>query len=148
MFLDPEFHQTSTSTNTSNPDWDYTKMFSFNPVTRQLVDYLKDGFVVLLIYGKQIAKPNHSLNNSYPTRLSRQKAGSDDESGSTISNSNNLPDSSGDKQGLVLELMNIRRQKVKLQQRIVSGLDYTNIRRISNRNFENRNWRLMLRKSC
>lgn len=122
MFLDPEFHQTSVSSNTSNPDFDYAKTFSFSPVTRQLVDYLKDGFIVLLIYGKQIAKPNHSLNNSYPTRISRQKANSDDETESTISNSNNLPDSSSDKQGLVLELMNIRRQKVKLQQRIVSGI--------------------------
>lgn len=117
MFLDPEFHQTPTSNNTSNPDFEYVKMFSFNPVTRQLVDYLKDSFVVLLVYGKQIAKPNHNLN-SYPMRVSRQKANSDDESGSTISN--NLADSSNDKQALVLELMNIRRQKVKLQQRIVS----------------------------
>lgn len=119
LFLDPEFHKTSVSSNTSNPDFDYVKMFSFNPVTRQLVDYLKDGFVVLLVYGKQIAKPNHNLNSSYPMRVSRQKANSDDETGSTISN--NLADSSNDKQALVLEMMNIRRQKVKLQQRIVSA---------------------------
>lgn len=120
MFLDAEFNQTSTISNTSNPDFDYVKFFSFKPVTRQLVDYLKDGFVVLLVYGKQIAKPNNNLSNSHLIqRFSRQKANSD-ESESMISN-HNLPDSSdNDKQTLVLELMNIRRQKVKLQQRIVS----------------------------
>ena len=120
MFLDAEFNQTSTISNTSNPDFDYVKFFSFKPVTRQLVDYLKDGFVVLLVYGKQIAKPNNNLSSSHLIqRFSRQKANSD-ESESMISN-HNLPDSSdNDKQTLVLELMNIRRQKVKLQQRIVS----------------------------
>ena len=119
MFLDAEFHQTSTVSNTSNPDFDYVKQFNFKTVTRQLIDYLKDGFIVLLVYGRQIAKPNNNLINAQQ-RYSRQKANSD-ESESMISNQN-LADSNenNDKQTLVFELMAIKRQKVKLQQRIVS----------------------------
>ena len=51
MFLDSEFHQTSTISNTSNPDFNYVKIFKFSKVTRQLVDFLKDGYIVLLVYG-------------------------------------------------------------------------------------------------
>lgn len=124
MFLDSEFSQTSTISNTSNPDFNYVKFYSFEKVTRELVDYLKDGYINLLVYGKQISKPNSNSNNHLIQSLSRQKANSI-ESESMISNQN-LAESNenGDKQALVLELMNIRRQKAKLNQRLVNSFVY------------------------
>lgn len=121
MFLDAEFYQTPVISNTSNPDFDYVRTFSFKTVTRQLVDYLKDGFIVLMVYGKQIAKPNNNNLSNYQLmqRFSRNKTNSD-ESESVVSNQNLTESNENDKQTLVLELMSIRRQKVKLQQRIVS----------------------------
>ena len=38
---------------TANPDFNHKKQFSFNPATRQLVDYLNNGSINVQIVGKQ-----------------------------------------------------------------------------------------------
>ena len=38
---------------TANPDYNYKKQFDFNPATRQLIDYLNNGIVMVQIMGKQ-----------------------------------------------------------------------------------------------
>ena len=38
---------------TANPDYNYKKQFDFNPATRQLIDYLNNGSVMVQIMGKQ-----------------------------------------------------------------------------------------------
>ena len=38
---------------TANPDFNHKKQFSFNPATRQLVDYLNNGSIMVQIVGKQ-----------------------------------------------------------------------------------------------
>jgi kinesin family protein 1 len=60
MFLDSEFSQTSVISKPINPDFEYDKMFSFVPVTRQLVDYLKDDCLVLYVYGRQINRNSNT----------------------------------------------------------------------------------------
>ena len=38
---------------TANPDFNHKKQFDFNPATRQLIDYLNNGSVMVQIMGKQ-----------------------------------------------------------------------------------------------
>lgn len=73
MFLDAEFTQTETASRPSNPDFDHEKMFNFVPVTRQLVEYLKDDCLVLYVYGRQISR--HSGTGKTKNQTSLQSIG-------------------------------------------------------------------------
>ena len=63
MYLDTEFTQTDVVARPSNPDFKHEKMFSFVPVTRQLIDYLKDDCLMLYVYGRQINRHSNTGKN-------------------------------------------------------------------------------------
>ena len=56
MYLDDTDTETDKISLTANPDFDHKKIFSFNPATRQLVDYLNNGSVMVQIVGKQYVR--------------------------------------------------------------------------------------------
>ncbi|XP_006815172.1 kinesin-like protein KIF28 [Saccoglossus kowalevskii] len=55
MYLDTEPQRTQVVSGTSNPEFKYKKNFSYNPATSQLIEYLKDGVLMIQVWGKQKA---------------------------------------------------------------------------------------------
>lgn len=53
VYLDTTEVTTEKISLTANPDFNHKKQFSFNPATRQLVDYLNNGSIMVQIVGKQ-----------------------------------------------------------------------------------------------
>ena len=53
VYLDTTEVTTEKISLTANPDFNHKKQFSFNPATRQLVDYLNNGSINVQIVGKQ-----------------------------------------------------------------------------------------------
>ncbi|XP_078377646.1 kinesin-like protein KIF28 [Oculina patagonica] len=53
LYLDHEFTCTKSVTGTMNPSYDSEKKFTFNPVTKQFVDYLLNKPLVVEVWGKQ-----------------------------------------------------------------------------------------------
>ncbi|KAF8782896.1 Kinesin-like protein KIF28P like protein [Argiope bruennichi] len=70
VYLDETDTITETVSDTSNPDFHHQKMFSFTPVTRQVLSYLKDGFIVIQVWGKQ--KPRKSAMAKAKGRSTKQ----------------------------------------------------------------------------
>ena len=120
IFLDKEGSKTDVISDTSNPDFNHKKMFTFNPVTQQLVDYLREGFVSIEVMGKQIYK------RSYKKTTSRQpKQLLNDE---LVTQTNNMMDGfkmngrvvEPSQQSIIVELLLMKKQQARQQQRIVS----------------------------
>ncbi|KAL5010885.1 hypothetical protein ScPMuIL_013190 [Solemya velum] len=53
VFLEEEYTSTSVIKNTSNPDWNFSKMWSYPKATQQLVDYLHESAIMVQVWGKQ-----------------------------------------------------------------------------------------------
>ncbi|XP_067130664.1 kinesin-like protein KIF28 isoform X2 [Centruroides vittatus] len=58
VYLDKEDTVTEVISDTSNPDFNHKKLFSFHPVTPQMIDYIQDGYITVQVWGKQ--KPRKS----------------------------------------------------------------------------------------
>ncbi len=56
MYLDEKDRLTQKVSLTANPDFDNVELLKFKPATRQLVDYLNNGSVMVQIYGKQYVR--------------------------------------------------------------------------------------------
>ena len=53
VYLDETDNETDKISLTANPDFHHDNLFKFNPATRQLVDYMNNGSIVVQIMGKQ-----------------------------------------------------------------------------------------------
>ena len=56
MYLEDEDTVTDKISLTANPDYNHTKVLRFNPATKQLVEYLNNGSVMVQIMGKQFIR--------------------------------------------------------------------------------------------
>ena len=56
MFVKTQESHTEKISLTANPDFNHKKQFDFNPATRQLIDYLNNGSVMVQIMGKQYVR--------------------------------------------------------------------------------------------
>ena len=56
LYLEEEDTVTERISLTSNPDFNHTRLVKFNPVTKQLVDYLNDSSLTVTIEGKQFIR--------------------------------------------------------------------------------------------
>ena len=54
FYLDQEQLQTLPVSGTSNPNFNYSKHFSINPVTQQFLDYLTDQPLIVEVWGQQV----------------------------------------------------------------------------------------------
>ena len=52
-YLDENDNETDRISLTANPDFNHSYLFKFNPATRQLVDYMNNGSIIIHIMGKQ-----------------------------------------------------------------------------------------------
>ena len=109
---------TEVVSDTSNPDFNHKKVFSFRPVTQQLLDYLKEGSVNIQVWGKQISRaPTRS--SGYINKPNLQEE--------LLNQTNNLMDGfkmngriiEPNRHSLVVELLLLKKQQTRLQQRLV-----------------------------
>ena len=56
VYLDEKDQSTCKVSLTANPDFDDVQIFKFKPATRQLVDYLNNGSIMVEVYGKQYVR--------------------------------------------------------------------------------------------
>ncbi|GIY92934.1 kinesin-like protein KIF28P [Caerostris extrusa] len=119
VYLDETDTVTETVSDTSNPDFHHQKMFSFTPVTRQVLLYLKDGFIVIQVWGKQ--KPRKSAMAKAKGRSTKQMIQDDLlnqtsrlMNGFRINGRNVDPN----KQSMIVELLLMKKQQQRHQQRL------------------------------
>ncbi|XP_076324558.1 kinesin-like protein KIF28 isoform X2 [Tachypleus tridentatus] len=119
VFLDEEDAVTEMITNTSNPDFNHQKKFSFKPVTQQLVDYLKDGAIMVQVWGKQ--KLRNSAVAKAKGKNTKQMFQAD-----LLNHANSLSDGfringrmvDPNKQSIIVELLLMKKQQARQQQRL------------------------------
>ncbi|XP_046450111.1 kinesin-like protein KIF28P isoform X5 [Daphnia pulex] len=117
----------------SNLQFNHSRILSYEPVTREFVDYLNHGSVVVEVLGRHIIEQNHPFNNSYPTpHLVDSREFLDEEDQGVLSRTgeimaqkpsiNNFESAfksvDGRKQELLAELQLVKRTHVRLQQRL------------------------------
>jgi hypothetical protein len=123
LFLDEEETKTDSMSDTSNPDFNFKKIYSFNKVTQQLIDYLKDGFINIEVWGKQIIK--FSNINKQNTRNTKQMLQEElDKQGNELMHGFKMNGRIVDpnKQSIIVELLLMKKQQSRYHQRIVSQL--------------------------
>lgn len=105
---------------TSNPDFNHRKLFHFRPATTALIDYLKDGSIMIAVVGKQMAKRSTSKQSGRLTKQMMQEdilnQASNLMSGFKMNGRNVDPN----KQSIIVELLLMKKQQARQQQRIVS----------------------------
>ncbi|KAK3595061.1 hypothetical protein CHS0354_043156 [Potamilus streckersoni] len=74
FFLEDQFTQTKSIPNTSNPDWNFEKTYSFPAAKQQLVDYLKDEAFIVQLWGKQKDQSKKGATKIKQSLLPGQKA--------------------------------------------------------------------------
>ena len=67
FYLDNEDTKTTAVSNTSNPNFDYKKHFSINPVTQQFLEYLTLQPLILEVWGQQVE--THGSGKAAATHL-------------------------------------------------------------------------------
>ena len=95
-------------------------MFSFEPVTQELVNYLRDGSLPIQVWGRQIGR-SYSKSSGRQTRTNFQE--------DLLQQTNNLMDGfkmngrvvEPTKQSIIVELLLMKKQQARQQQRIVSS---------------------------
>ena len=119
MYLDKEFTQTDSVPNTSNPDFNHHKVFSFHPVTQQLLEYLKEDSVTIQVMGKQLSKrPYRKAATRVPKQLFQEEL---------LTQTNQMMDGfkmngreiEPNQQSIIVELLLMKKQQARQQQRIV-----------------------------
>uniref|UniRef100_T1K6K6 Kinesin motor domain-containing protein n=1 Tax=Tetranychus urticae TaxID=32264 RepID=T1K6K6_TETUR len=118
IFLDEEDSTTEIISDTSNPDFNHRKMFTYQPATKALIDYLKEGFVLIQIWGRQMVKRSVSNQSG---RLTKQMMQDD-----LLNQANNLMQGfkmngrnvDPNKQSIIVELLLMKKQQARQQQRI------------------------------
>ena len=94
-------------------------MFTFYPVTQQLVDYLRDGLVTIKVYGKQILKRSYTKTSGRATKQILNEE--------LMAQTNNMMDGfkmngrivEPSQQSIIVELLLMKKQQARQQQRIV-----------------------------
>ncbi|XP_022782679.1 kinesin-like protein KIF28P [Stylophora pistillata] len=63
LYLDHDYAKTKTVSGTINPSYDHEKKFTFNPVTKQLIDYLLNSPLLIQVWGKQSGRKISTVAN-------------------------------------------------------------------------------------
>ncbi|KAG8190882.1 hypothetical protein JTE90_010307 [Oedothorax gibbosus] len=119
VFFDETDTVTETVSDTSNPDFYHQKMFSFTPVTKQILSFLRDGYIVIQVWGKQ--KPRKSAIAKAQGRSTKQMIQEDLlnqtsrlMNGFRINGRNVDPN----KQSMIVEMLLMKKQQQRQQQRL------------------------------
>lgn len=119
MFLDEEDSKTEMVSETSIPDFNHKKVFKFSPVTQQVLEYLKEGFINMQIWGKQIVRFTSLSKTGRNTKQMLQeeldKHGSELMQGFKMNGRIVDPN----KQSIIVELLLMKKQQARYHLRIV-----------------------------
>jgi len=120
VYLDSTDVETEKISLTANPDFNHKKQFSFNPATRQLVDYLNNGSIMVQIVGKQYIRK--SAVASKKGMSTKEMLKSDRAVFAKTANLMNGFQMNGrvvdpQKQSIVVELLLMKKTQARLQQR-------------------------------
>lgn len=120
IFLDREDTHTDVISDTSNPDFNHRKMFTYHPVTPQLVEYFKEGYVTIKVMGKQMEKRPYTRASGRATKqlLNQELKAQTDVMMEGFKMNGRIVEPS--QQSIIVELLLMKKQQAKQQQRIVS----------------------------
>ncbi|XP_047482876.1 kinesin-like protein KIF28P isoform X3 [Penaeus chinensis] len=123
VYLDEEPTKTKKISDTSNPDFNHAKQYSFTPATRQLVEYLNNGSLVINVMGKQrVRKSAMPRTNGLTTK---DMLRSDRAVFAKTANLMNGFQMNGrvvdpQKQSIIVELLLMKKTQARLQQKVDS----------------------------
>ena len=69
FYLDNEVTKTSPVSNSSNPNFDFSKHFSINPVTQQFLEYLTLQPLIIEVWGQQVETTTSANSKPAATHL-------------------------------------------------------------------------------
>ncbi|XP_074602251.1 kinesin-like protein KIF28 [Brevipalpus obovatus] len=118
VFIDEEDTKTETISDTSNPDFNHRKMFHFNPVTKALIDYLRDGYILVQVLGRQMARRATSKQSGRLTKQMMQEDILNQASNLMQGFKMNGRNVDPNKQSIIVELLLMKKQQARQQQRI------------------------------
>ncbi|RWS14549.1 kinesin-like protein KIF28P, partial [Dinothrombium tinctorium] len=118
VFLDQVETRTEIISDTSNPDFNHKKMFSFTPATQQLIDYLKDESLLIQVFGKQTVTRSNSKQSGRVTKQMMQEE--------LLNQANNLMQGfrmngrnvDPNKQSVIVELLLMKKQQARQHQKL------------------------------
>jgi len=120
VYLDEKDSSTEKISLTANPDFNHKKQFDFNPATRQLIDYLNNGSVMVQIMGKQyIRKSAVAAKKGLSTKEMLKSDRSVISKTAGLMNGFQMNGRVVDpqKQSIVVELLLMKKTQARLQQR-------------------------------
>ena len=120
IYLDEQDTESDKISLTANPDFNHKKLFKFKPATRQLVDYLNNGSVLVEIHGKQYIRKSAVASKKGLTTKDMLKADRGVFSKTAVANGfprNGVVDPQ--KQSVIVELLLMKKTQARLQQKSV-----------------------------
>uniref|UniRef100_A0A2P2I1T5 Kinesin-like protein 6 n=1 Tax=Hirondellea gigas TaxID=1518452 RepID=A0A2P2I1T5_9CRUS len=118
MYLETDRTETKKISNSSNPDFNFTRQYNYKPVTTQLCEYLRNGHVVVRVMGKQqlrsSAVPNNAKGLSTKDLLKQDRT----VFSNGLATNGRLQDPN--KQSLIVELLLMKKTQARLQQKLDS----------------------------
>ena len=122
VYLDEADNETDKISLTANPDFKHSKLFKYDPATRQLVDYLNNGSIPIQIMGKQFIRKSAVAQRKGMTTKDMLKT--DRGVFSKTANLMNGFHMNGrvvdpQKQSVIVELLLMKKTQARLQQKCV-----------------------------
>ncbi|GFS57159.1 kinesin-like protein KIF28P [Trichonephila inaurata madagascariensis] len=119
VYLDTEDNVTEVISDTSNPDFNHKKIFSFKRVTQSLVEYLKEGYIMIQVWGKQTTRKSAVTRAQGKNTKEMFQA-------DLLNNANTLMKGfrmngrvvDPNKQSIIVELLLMKKQQHRQQQRL------------------------------
>ncbi|XP_035212141.1 kinesin-like protein KIF28P [Stegodyphus dumicola] len=119
VYLDTEDNTTEVISDTSNPDFNHKRLFSFKRVTQSLVEYLKEGYIMVQVWGKQTARKSAVTRAQGKNTKEMFQA-------DLLNNANTLMKGfrmngrvvDPNKQSIIVELLLMKKQQHRQQQRL------------------------------
>ncbi|XP_069953210.1 kinesin-like protein KIF28 [Cherax quadricarinatus] len=123
FYLDKEETKTKLISETSNPEFAHSKIYTFSPATQQLVDYLQNGILTIKVMGKQKVRRSAAQRNQGLTTKDMLKT--DRHVFSRTANLMNGFQMNGrvvdpQKQSIIVELLLMKKTQARLQQKVDS----------------------------
>nr|XP_053626423.1 kinesin-like protein KIF28P [Cherax quadricarinatus] len=112
FYLDKEETKTKLISETSNPEFAHSKIYTFSPATQQLVDYLQNGILTIKVMGKQKVRRSAAQRNQGLTTKDMLKTDRHVFSRTRVVDPQ--------KQSIIVELLLMKKTQARLQQKVDS----------------------------
>nr|XP_045611322.1 uncharacterized protein LOC123766295 [Procambarus clarkii] len=124
IYLDKEETKTKLVSETSNPEFGHSKIYTFTPATQQLVDYLQNGVLTIKVMGKQKVRRSALARDPGLTTKDMLKSDRQVFSSRTANLMNGFQMNGRvvdpQKQSIIVELLLMKKTQARLQQKVDS----------------------------